>query len=142
MLRKVAVVALATNDAETQCVLDMIIVAYFFLLRPGEYTGAKSDSTPFCMCDITFSYGRSVFDHNSDEQDLRAATMIMLLFTTQKNDVKCEVVGQGPSGDPLLCTRDALANQIIHLRKHNADKTWPIVSFMTPKGSWKQSPQI
>ena len=28
--------------------------------------------------------------------------MIILLLTTQKDDVKGEVVGQGPSGDPLL----------------------------------------
>ena len=63
--------------------------------------------------------------------------MLMLLFNTQKNGVKGEVVGQGPSGDPLLCPRDALARQIIHLSKHNADKTRPIASFMTPKGSWK-----
>ena len=63
--------------------------------------------------------------------------MVMLLFTTQKNGVKGEVVGQGPLGDPLLCPRYALARRIIHLRKHNADKTRPIASFMTPKGSWK-----
>ena len=63
--------------------------------------------------------------------------MLMLLFTTQKNDVKGEVVGQGPSGDPLLCPQDALARRIIHLRKHNVDKTRPIASFMTPKGSCK-----
>ena len=44
---------------------------------------------------------------------------------------------KGPSGDPLLCPRDALASLIIHLRKHNADKTRPIASFMTPNGSWK-----
>ena len=115
----------------------MIIVAFFFLLRPGEYTGAKSDSTPFCMCNITFSSGRAVFNHKSDEQDLLSATMVMLLFTTHNNGVKGEVVGQGPSGDPLLCPRDALARLIVHLRKHNADKTRPIASFMTHKGSWK-----
>ena len=50
VLRKVAAVALATNNKETQCVCDMIIVACFFLLCPGEYTGAKSDSNPFRMC--------------------------------------------------------------------------------------------
>ena len=61
--------ALAANNAETQCVCDTIIVAYFFLLRPGEYTGAKSDSTPLFMCDITFSCGQAVFGHTSDEQD-------------------------------------------------------------------------
>ena len=66
VLRKVAAVALATNYEETQCVCDMIIIAYFFLLHPGEYTGEKSDSSPFRMCDITFSCGRAVFDHNSD----------------------------------------------------------------------------
>ena len=137
VLRKVGAVALTTNDEETQCVCDMIIVAYFFLLRPGKYTGAKSDSTPFRMCDITFSCGRAVFDQKSDKQDLRSATMVMLLFTTHKNGVKGEVVGQGPSGDPLLCPQDALARQIIHLRKHNVDKTRQIASFMTPKGSWK-----
>ena len=137
MLRKVAAVALSTNDKETKCVCDMIIVAYFFLLRPGEYTGTKLESTPFRMCDITFSCGRAVFDHKSDEQDLHSATMVMLLFTTQKNGVKGEVVGQGPSGDPLLCLQDALARRIIHLLKHNVDKTRPIASFMTPKGIWK-----
>ena len=89
------------------------------------------------MCDITFSCGQAVFDHNSKEQDLSSATMVMLLFTTQKNGVKGEVVGQGPSGDPLLCLRDSLSRRIIHLCKHNADKTRPIASFMTPKGSWK-----
>ena len=87
------------------------------------------------MCDITFSSGRSVFDHNSDKRDLFAETMVMLLFTTQKNDVKGEVVGLDSSGDPLLCPQDALARRIIHLRKHNADKTRPIASFMMPKGS-------
>ena len=46
-------------------------------------------------------------------------------------------MGQVPSGDPLLCPQDALARRIIHLRKHNADKTRPIASSMTPKSSWK-----
>ena len=105
MLQKVTAVDLATNDAETHCVCNMIIDAYFFLLRPGEYAGAKSESTPFRMCNITFSCGRSVFDHTSDEEDLCAATMVMLLITTQKNGVKGEVVGQGPSwGTPPMPT--------------------------------------
>ena len=63
--------------------------------------------------------------------------MVMLLFTTKNFGVKGEVVGQGPSGDPLLFPRDSLARRIIHLHKQNADKTRPVASFMTPKGSWK-----
>ena len=114
----------------------IIMLHIFFLLCPGKYTGAELDSTPIRMCNITFSCGRAVFNHKSDKQYLRAATMAMLLFTTQKNGVKGEVVGQGPSGDPLLYLGDALARWIIHLRKHNSDKTRSIASFMTPKGSW------
>ena len=44
VLRRLACVAAASNDQELQAVTDMIINAFFFLLRPGEYTGTKSDS--------------------------------------------------------------------------------------------------
>ena len=37
----------ASRDPELQAVADMIIIAFFFLLFPGEYTGTKYDSSPF-----------------------------------------------------------------------------------------------
>ena len=39
-----------------QCVADMLWIAFYFLLRPGEYcnAGADNDSTPFRLCDVTF----------------------------------------------------------------------------------------
>jgi hypothetical protein len=33
-------------------VKDMIVIAFFFLLRPGEYTGTASDNTPFQLPDV------------------------------------------------------------------------------------------
>ena len=47
VLRQIACVAAASRDPELQAVSDMIITSFFFLLRPGEYTGTKSDSSPF-----------------------------------------------------------------------------------------------
>ena len=47
VLRRLACVAAASRDPELQAVSDMIIIAFFFLLCPGEYTGTKSDSSPF-----------------------------------------------------------------------------------------------
>ena len=47
VLRRLACVAAASRDPELQAVTDMIIIAFFFLLSPGEYTGTKSDSSPF-----------------------------------------------------------------------------------------------
>ena len=46
-LRQIAWVAASSRDPELQAVADMIIIAFFFLLCPGEYTGTKSDSSPF-----------------------------------------------------------------------------------------------
>ena len=43
----IACVAAASRDPELHAVADMIIIAFFFLLYPGEYTGTKSDSLPF-----------------------------------------------------------------------------------------------
>ena len=47
VLRRLACVAADSRDPGLQAVADMIIIAFFFLLRPGEYTGTKSDSSPF-----------------------------------------------------------------------------------------------
>ena len=66
----------------------MIIIAFFFLLRPGEYTGTKSDSSPFRLSDVTFSVGHTVFDTETvTDNNLAAATFVILTFTTQKNGV-------------------------------------------------------
>ena len=67
----------------------MIIIAFFFLLRPGKYTGKKSDSTPFRLSYVTFSVGCTVFDTaTSTDNELAAATFVILLFSTQKNGVR------------------------------------------------------
>ena len=47
VLRRLACVAADCRDPDLKAVADMIIIAFFFLLRPGEYTGTKSDSSPF-----------------------------------------------------------------------------------------------
>ena len=47
VLRRLACVAAAYRYPELQAVADMIIIAFFLLLRPGEYTGTKYESSPF-----------------------------------------------------------------------------------------------
>ena len=77
----------------------MIIIAFFFLLRPGEYTGTKSDSSLFQLSDVTFSVGRTVFNTStSTDNDLAAATFVILTFSTQKNGVRGKKSAMGPQG--------------------------------------------
>ena len=67
----------------------MIIIVFFFLLHPGEYTGTKSDSTPCCLSDVSFSVGGTVFDTaTATDDELAAVTFVILIFSTQKNGVR------------------------------------------------------
>ena len=97
--------AAASNDQELQAVADMIIIAFFFLLRPGKYTGTKSDSTSFRLSDVTFSVSRTVFNTataTTTNNELAAATFVILTFSTQKNGVRGGGIGHRATKDPLL----------------------------------------
>ena len=83
----------------------MIIIAYFFLLRLGEYMGSKSDSTAFRLEDIAFSCGRSVVDPTATKADLQAATFLMLTLTTKTTGIRGEKICHKASGNPLLCPK-------------------------------------
>ena len=115
-------VATSSNDQELQAVVDMIIIAFFFLLWPVEYTGTKSDSSPFSLLDVTFSVGRTVFDtatttatNTATNNELVAATFVILVFTTQKNGAQGEKIVHGATRDPLLSPKEALSRRVAHL---------------------------
>jgi hypothetical protein len=66
-------------------VSDMVILAFFFLLRPGEYTGTSSNTTPFSLRDIQLFLGRvRVPLLTCSVPTLEATTFGTLEFTTQK----------------------------------------------------------
>ena len=97
--------AAASNAQELQAVTDMIIIAFFFLLRPGYYTCKKSDRLPFRLPDVTFSVGCTVFGTSTataTNNEFAAAIFVTLVFTTQKNGVLGEKIGHGGTGDLLL----------------------------------------
>jgi hypothetical protein len=118
-----------------RAVADMVSLAFFFLLRPGEYTGNKSDTTPFRALDVVLY--RSQDDpldlRSCSEADMLNAVFCTLEFTSQKNGVRGEVIGLAPSGHPLLCPCRALARRIIHFRRFNIAFDKPIASFFTGK---------
>ena len=69
----------------------MVIITYFFLILPGEYTASKSESTPFCLKDTAFSCSRRVFSVTATEGDLQTANFVMMPFTTQKNGARKKI---------------------------------------------------
>ena len=111
----------------------MICLAFFFLLRPGEYTGTVTSSQLFQLRDVRFFTGHLVLNSTHDPpQHLLTATFVTLEFTTQKNGVWGEVIGLGRSGDPNFCPVLAAARRVIHLHQAAALPTQPLASFQDP----------
>lgn len=106
---------------------DLMIIAFFFLMRPGEYCNSSGQSHPFKIQDVQFYQESCLLNHmTASEQSLQHCSFITLTFTTQKNAVRGERVGHAPSGDPLMCPVQALVRRILHLRLNGAAPDSPI----------------
>jgi hypothetical protein len=120
------------NDSseDRRAIADMITIAFYFLLRPGEYTGTTSDDTPFRLQDVELHIDDRLLDlFTSPLDDLNAATTVSLTFTTQKNGTKGEVITHGLSTDDLACPVKAVIRRILHLRPHKPAKSTPLASY-------------
>jgi hypothetical protein len=112
----------------------VLILGYFFLLRPGEYLGAPDDAldTLFRLRDLTLWVGSRSLDHmNCPIPELQAATFATLTFTRQKNGVRNETIGHGRSGHSHLCPVLCLVDRVIFLRSIHAAPTTPLNAYGT-----------
>jgi hypothetical protein len=136
ILRHAMQLAVLSGSAFDLAVADMTCLAFFFLLRPGEYTGTAPTSHPFLLQDVRFFMGNLPLHHATAPADhLLSATFATLEFTTQKSGVRGEVIGLGRSGDPQFCPVLALARRVVHLRLAPAPPTQPLASYLDPVDS-------
>ncbi len=124
-------------------VLNLTITAFYWLLRPAEYTASPDAgrSQAFRFCDVAFTVkaGAAYRTHIATdpslnevaETDLFAAS---LQFTDQKNGVRGEQVAQRATNDPDLCPARALFRLTQHLRDHRAPKTTPLCDYYDSHG--------
>lgn len=116
VIHSISFIAQASFNPLVIAISDMIAIAFFFLLRPGEYTATKSDTQPFDFKSVQLFVG----DHRlnlrtASVPTLLSATFASLTFEKQKNGVEGEVIGLAKSGDPYLCPVKAIARRIILL---------------------------
>ena len=77
---------------------DIICIAFFFLLRPGVYTGTTNNDATFTLDNVYLYLGkRKLFLATAIDTELRAATSCALHFTTQKNLRKGDMIAQSCS---------------------------------------------
>jgi hypothetical protein len=137
VIRHIAKVAacLPLGHKKLRAAADMIITAFPFLLRLGEYKDYVSDSTPFTLGNVQIFVGTSRLDiFSALGAELYLAGAVLITSTTQKNGTKNKVIEMGLSGDPLVCVAKAVTRRVCHLRLHNAPPMTPLLRVYTGVG--------
>jgi hypothetical protein len=118
------------RNEEDLAIADMITIRFFFLLRPGEYTGTTADDTPFWLEDVAlYIRDRRLDVMTASFVELDAATSVSYTFTTQKNGTRDEKLVQGLSGDSKCCPVTATTRRIKYHRAKNSKQTVSIASY-------------
>jgi hypothetical protein len=121
ILRLAQTLAMVDNTEESLAASDMMWLGFFFLFRPGEYTMPAEDSLPFHIDDVRLWAQQVPIDpRTATDAELAGADFVALVFTTQKNCVTGEMIGHGPSSDPVICPIRAVVCRILYLRSVDA----------------------
>jgi hypothetical protein len=93
-----------TREVAEMAIANMIVIACFFLLRPGEYTNTLADDATFKIEDISLCVQGCKLDFSmASDAEIKASTSASYTFTTQKNNNHNEKVVQGLTSDPCCC---------------------------------------
>jgi len=136
VLRNIMFIAKNSDDPALVMEADMIAMAFFFLLRPGEYTATKSESTPFELKDVQLWLGCVRLNlETATDAEILASTFGALTFDKQKNSVRGEVIGHARSGDQDLCPVRCIARRVVHLRRNHAAPNTPLATAFQADGT-------
>jgi hypothetical protein len=107
--------------------MDLTIIGFFFLLRPGEHCYDKENNHPFRLQDVSFqSVNGTTNAATISTDDLMRATLVHLEFTDQKNGDKGEAISHGDSAEALVSPLKAVRRRVQHLRLHKAPPNTPL----------------
>ena len=135
---------LKSGTAKGLAVGDLIIIAFFFLLRIGEYTvKATKNNTKrtvqFRMMDVVFfkkdRFGRlRQLSPKAPDRDIMNNDGATLRLSDQKNGHKGACIHQEHNGHELFSPARAIGRRYCHIRKHTKDPTTYISAYFDSSG--------
>jgi len=126
---------MASGDIINFCKANLMIIGFFWILRPGEYTYDPENNHPFRLQDSTFETPQGPINGALGAIRLMCFHIKTLLnFTDQKNGIRDEAISHGNTEDPLLCPGKATFRQVVHLRLNNAPPDTPLHTVYAPTG--------
>jgi NhaP-type Na+/H+ and K+/H+ antiporter len=113
-------------------IADMIVVAFFSLLRPGENTGTLFDDAAFKIEGISlYVQGHKLDFAIASGAEIKASTSTSAsyTFTTHKNNNRNTKVVHGFRGDTWCCLVKAAVRRMLHRHIHKSRCTVPCTSY-------------
>ena len=141
--------AVQQNTPLALAVGDLAIIAFFFLLRIGEYTRApvnprtKKQKTnakrtvQFHVGDIGFFKDGQILPRKSPLQVLLTADEVTLKITNQKNGTMGQVIHQQATGDATDCPVQAVARRVHHILSNGGSSKNCICDYLESKTRWR-----
>ncbi len=130
ILRQTLLMATTSATAGAIATADMACIAFFFLLRPGEYTARTASTAPFLISDIQLLHNDRILQWQTDPlPTIMSANYVTYTFRTQKNGVRGEALGQGATGHPLCCPVRATIRRLLHHREHHTPLQQPLATY-------------
>ena len=136
---------LLTKSPEQRHVGSLILVAFYYLLRVGEYTkpplvtvaGKRVRATrtvQFSVGNVGFFRNGRIIPRSSPLKDLLRADLATLKISNQKNGRMGQTISHHITGTKV-CPVRALAAIVHHILSHGGSDAHPIASYHS-KGRW------
>ena len=127
---------------------DLTLIAFYFLLRVGEYTiksrrNESKQTVPFKMENITFFKRDKMaqlrqLSRWAPDEDILTADSAAMTLDNQKNGHKNVCIHHEANGDLILCPVRAVGRRYVYLRKHmNNNWETPIHAYWDDEGCRK-----
>jgi hypothetical protein len=125
---------LLASSPKTQAIGDLTNLAFYYLLRVGEYTylGAQHQrrTKQFRVRDVKFWQNGQVLPLNSSAIALLSADAATLTLTNQKNGTKGAVIHNDAIQDPS-CPVQSLARRVSHILSITSDLDTPLSAYFS-----------
>jgi len=129
----------AESTMKERAVGDLSLVAFYYLLRVGEYTNKRKrnetkQTVQFRLSDVTFfKFDKDgilkQLPKNASDKDILTADGATLTLTNQKNGWKGVCIHHHANGDDFLCPVRALGRRVVEIRAHTSQMNTNLSAF-------------
>ncbi len=134
-----------TSTEHDRAAADLILIAFYYLLRIGEYTGKGSrnetkQTVQFRIRDVTFFYKDDQgtlrqLPRTASNDAIATASSATLKLENQKNGWKGVCIHHECNGDFYHCPVRALGQRYVHIRTHDNNPNTFLSTYFTGPAS-------